>query len=331
MLRITRDILRGSSVGLIAINKQDPDQYNRTGGLDFSIRPNDGFEVRGLWARTFDSEETPGRQDAWYLGSSWRHDQFDAQGSYADIGDDFNPAVGFVRRQGSRRIQGEMDYSPWIRKFGIRQIRVGPEFDYILTQDNELETRDLTLSGRMELNNSGRIGFRVQRTKEVLDEDFDIRDDVIIPTGDYEFTSFRASIDSDDSKMIAGRFSVTFGDFFNGTRRGFDIDVSFKPSGRLALESQYQFDRVSLPASTFNVNVVASRIAYSFSTTLFAKLFAQWNSESDVISTNFLLNYIYRPGSDFYLVFNQIYENNGSRTELAESTLIGKMTYWWNP
>ena len=27
----------------------------------------------------------------------------------------------------------------------------------------------------------------------------------------------------------------------------------------------------------------------------------------------------------------QIYEDNGSKTELVESTPVGKMMYWWNP
>ena len=111
------------------------------------------------------------------------------------------------------------------------------------------------------------------------------------------------------------------GDFFDGTRRGFNIDASFKPNGHLAIESQYEFNRIELPAGSFNASALATRVAYSFSTILFAKLFAQWNSEDDVISTNFLLNYIYRPGSDFYLVFNQIYDGSGSTIDLTESTV----------
>ena len=39
VVRVTRDIFTGSSVGVIAINKQDSDIYNRTAGLDFSYRP----------------------------------------------------------------------------------------------------------------------------------------------------------------------------------------------------------------------------------------------------------------------------------------------------
>ena len=121
------------------------------------------------------------------------------------------------------------------------------------------------------------------------------------------------------------------GDFFDGTRRGFEIEATFKPNGRLVAESQYQFNRIELPAGSFNANLLASRVVYSFSTTLFGKLFAQWNSLDDVISTNFLLNYIYRPGSDLYVVFNQIYDGGGSMLDLSASTLVAKLTYWWNP
>ena len=121
-------------------------------------------------------------------------------------------------------------------------------------------------------------------------------------------------IDTDEGRKISGRFGANYGTFFNGTNRGFDIQANFKPNGRLAFETQYQFNRVNLPnEDPFNVNIFGSRIVYSFSTTtLFAKLFAQWNSDDEVISTNFLLNYIYRPGSDFYLVFNQIYDSDGT-------------------
>ena len=331
VLRMTRDLFSGSRVGLIAINKQDSENYNRAGGLDFSYRPADRLEIRGLWARTADSEEDVGNGDAWYIGSNWRDDLFDLSAGYTDIGDNFNPEVGYVRHQGSRRIHSEMQYTPRPRKFGIREIQAGPEVDYILTQENELETLDITLESRIELNNGERITFQVRRTEEHLEEDFDVYDDIIIPVDEYEFNWVRVMVETDESKMFAGQFGVNVGDFFDGTRRGFEIDANFKPNGRLVVETQYQFDQVELPAGSFNANVLAGRIVYSFSTRLFAKLFAQWNSADDVVSTNFLLNYIYRPGSDFYLVFNQIFDEDGGAIGLSESTLVGKMTYWWNP
>ncbi len=55
------------------------------------------------------------------------------------------------------------------------------------------------------------------------------------------------------------------------------------------------------------------------------KLFTQWNHTDDRASTNFLLNYIYRPGSDFYLVYNQIWDTSeGIHTN--EWTILSKFT-----
>ena len=332
VLRLTRDLFSGSRVGLIGINKQDGDAYNRAGGLDFTYRPVDNFDVRALWARTADSDEDDGTGNAWYVGSSWRNDKFRLGGSYTDIGEDFNPKVGYIRREGVRQIRSDVRYTPWPRRFGIRRIWTGPEFDLILNQNGDLETRSIRFSNWFELEKGGRFQIEIRQTAEHLDEDFEIRDDIIIPIDEYSFASVRAGVQTDESKMLAMEFDVDFGQFYNGDRRGFDIGGTFKPSGRFALESQYQFNRVSLPGEDpFNVNVFGGRFAYSFSTRLFAKLFAQWNSSDEVISTNFLLNYIYRPGSDFYLVFNQIYDGNGGGISLEESTLVGKLTYWWNP
>ena len=331
VLRVRRDLFSGSSIGAIAVNKQDVDTYNRAGGLDFAYRPNDSIDVRGLWARTYE-DEVSGENDAMYFGGTWRNSLLRFNGTYTFIGEDFNPEIGFVRRQGSRRVRGQIRFTPWPRKFGVRRIFMGPDVDYILNEDDELETREFSLTNWIQLEQGNWINLEIRRTSEFLDEDFEIRDDVIIPIGDYDLTSIRTMIDTDEGRKISGRFGGNYGTFFNGTRRGFDVQVNFKPSGRLAFETRYQFNRVDLPNETpFNVNVFGSRIVYSFTTTLFAKLFAQWNSDDGVISANFLFNYIYRPGSDFYLVFNQIYDSGSAGTKLEESTVVAKITYWWNP
>ena len=106
---------------MIAVNKDEIGNYNRAGGLDFEYRPNNSLDVRGLWSRTFEPDAT-GKNNAWYIGSNWRSRYFRVEGSYTDIGDGFNPAVGYVRRTGIRHIRGETRWAPMPQKFGIRQI-----------------------------------------------------------------------------------------------------------------------------------------------------------------------------------------------------------------
>ena len=330
VLRLTRDVFSTSRIGLIGINKQDTDTYNRASGFDFTYRPTDSLDVRGLWARTFEPEAS-GQNNALYLGSTWRNRDFRLEGLYMDIGENFNPEVGFIRREGIRRVNGQMRYSPRLGKFGIRQIYTGPEFDFILNQDNQLETQEITLTNYFRFESGAYIGFLPKRTTEHLDEDFEIRDGIIIPPGEYSFTEMMIRGSTDDTKVLTGQYSVNFGNFYNGSKWGFTLDASFKPNGRLNVEPIFQFNRVTLPEDAFNASIFGARVGYSFSTTLFAKIFAQWNSDDDIVVTNFLLNYIYRPGSDFYLVFNQIYDTGGAKTGLDESTVVAKMTYWWNP
>ena len=330
VLRLTRDVFSGSRIGLIGINKQNTDAYNRAGGLDFTYRPTDSLDIRGLWARTFEADVT-GQNNALYVGSTWRNRDLRLEGSYTDIGENFNPEVGFIQREGIRRLNGQMRYSPRLGKFGIRQIYTGPEFDFILNQDNQLETQEITLTNYFRFESGSYIGFLPKRTTEHLDEDFEIRDGIIIPEGEYNFTEMMIRGSTDDTKVLTGQYSVNFGNFYNGSKWGFTLNAGFKPNGRLNVQPIFQFNRVTLPQDAFNASIFGARVGYSFSTTLFAKIFAQWNSDDDIIVTNVLLNYIYRPGSDFYLVFNQIFETGGAKTALDESTVVAKMTYWWNP
>jgi len=330
VLRLTRDLFSGSSIGLIATNKQNSDTYNSSAGMDFAFRPTKNLDVRGLWARTFE-EGVSGENNAFYLGGDWRNDRFELAGSYTDIGELFNPAVGFVRREDIRQIRSNMRYNQWPRRFGIRTIEVGPEFDFIFTRDNDLETRDIVFDSDFDLEIGGSFGFQVRHTEEDLREEFEIREGNIIPVGEYSFAEFRTRLSTDSNRKVHGRLSAEFGDFYNGEKRGFSVDANIKPNAHLSINSMFEFNRIKLPQDTFNASIFGSRISYSFSTKLFAKLFAQWNGEDDVFSTNLLVNYIYRPGSDFYLVVNQNYETEDETVRHVDTTAVAKMTYWWNP
>ncbi len=331
VMRVTKDVSTGSRIGAIAVNKDGTSDYNRAGGFDFEYRPNDRLDVRGMWSRTFEPEMS-GRNNAWYLGSRWRNGNFRLEGSYTDIDDDFNPAVGYVRQQGVRRMQGQFRWTPRPQKYGIREIWSGPEIDYILNQENELKEWKISYTHWFGFSTGDSIMFFGKREFESLDEVFEIREGVIIPSGGYQFSGLGGRISTSDSRPVNATTGFEFGNFYNGGIRRFYVHVTLKPTGRMSLESSYQFNQVNLPDGNFDANLFNSRFNYSFSTSLFAKFFAQWNQETNVLSTNLLINYIYRPGSDFYFVFNQTYDTDRTtKTSLVDSTVVGKFTYWWNP
>ena len=346
VLRIKRDLFTGSSVGMIAINKQGLDTHNRATGVDFIYRPTGEINLRGLWARTFDpndlsgqispgnsilSNESPAANpNALYFGGNWQSSIARVNASYTDIGEDFNPEAGYVYRTGSRWFRGEARATPYLNWFIFRRVWTGPEVDIILDSDNELETRTFMWSTWLELDTQGFGGLRVSRNFENLADDFEIREGIIIPRGRYSYNNYNLMLNA-QGQVFNGRFGFNIGDFYNGTRRGFDLRFDIRLTGRFSLEPRYEFNRVTLPEGSFDTNIFGSRISYSFSTDLFTKLFVQWNSDRNLVTTNFLVNYIYQPGSDFYFVFNQTYGTDSISTGLLDTTLVGKVTYWWNP
>ena len=129
-----------------------------------------------------------------------------------------------------------------------------------------------------------------------------IREGIIIPSGRYSYNNYNLMLNT-QGQVFNGRFGFNIGNFYNGTRRGFDLRLDLRLTGRFSLEPRYEFNRVTLPEGSFDTNVFGGRVVYSFSTDLFTKVYVQWNSDRNLVTTNFLVNYIYRPGSDFYFCF----------------------------
>lgn len=331
VLRITKDAAAGSRIGLIAVNKDEFGNYNRAGGVDFEFRPTDRLDVRAMWSRTF-SPNMSGKNSAWYVGSQWRNDDFRFSASFTDIEDDFNPEVGYVRQTGIRNARSELRWAPRPQKYGIREMFSGPEVNYVLTQDNEIERWRLAYTHWTSFSTDDSIMFFINRNFEQLDEDFEIRDGIIIPIDGYQFGAFGVRLSSSDTRPIGATTGFELGSFYNGNLRKIFFDVTLKPSYRISIDGDYQYNKVTLPGGEFEANLFSGRLNYSFSTNLYAKLYAQWNTETSVVSANFLINYIYRPGSDFYFVFNQTYDTDGTtKAVLRNSTVVAKMTFWWNP
>jgi len=67
---------------------------------------------------------------------------------------------------------------------------------------------------------------------------------------------------------------------------------------------------------------VNSGLNIAFSRKWLTSVKLQYNSSSDVIGVNFRLNYIYRPGDDFFIVYNDFRDRTDAPAELDRSLAI---------
>jgi hypothetical protein len=172
--------------------------------------------------------------------------------------------------------------------------------------------------------------FGYGQSYEYLFEDFEIREDVFIPTGAHRFNSFFGWFESDKSKSIALRTEVNLGQFYNGRLFRVNTRGILKLNKNLNMEFIFDSNQFDLPVDggKFTTNIAAARIIYSFSPDLYVKAYLQWDDENLSIS-NFLVRWIYKPGANIYFIYNET-RKLGSEGYIQDRVLMLKVSFLFN-
>ncbi len=344
VLRVRRDILRRGSVGMMFLNKEDITchDYNRSLGFDGYFPLSDHFTLSSTLAGTFEYDKETGKKSlfennlAGTLGMRYDSDLWDFSLSYMDVGADFNPEIGFVRRVDYRLTDASMEYSPRPdRESRIRQFRYRISGKYRTDHTNRMLESELNASFTLRFQNSARLTVGMQRESEFIDEDWEVRDGFIVPVGTYSGYDYYIRANSDQSRDISGRFDITYGHYYAGRNLRFGLSSNITRITRLRLEVDYDYNWVQLPEGSFQTNTLGLRTFYYFSTELYFKAYVQWNDDKlyfegkERIISNFLLRWIYKPGSDLYVVYNDGRLIGPGGQEITNRTLMLKTTFFW--
>jgi hypothetical protein len=327
VLRLKREILDRSSVGLIAINKEpDKDNYNRTFGADLYLPVFDHLYIDSFLMKT-KTEHTSDNDTASYVSVAWRDPIKYISLSYLDVDDQFNPEVGFVKRTG---IKENMAYGEvFIRPLEsvVRRYSLSSTLVYITDQQNRKLDRDINLGFTVTLHSGDYFDISYLDKFEHLESDFEIRPGIVIPEGNYSNDTLSLSASTDDSRKISGYVLTAFGKYFDGDRNTYSVSLLFKPSKHFKVIPAYTREDVDLPAGSFDADLVTATIEYTISTKTFINALLQWNDDLKEFSTNLRFNYEYSPGSDIYLVYNATRDTNGDG--LKERAVFFKITRLW--
>ena len=125
---------------------------------------------------------------------------------------------------------------------------------------------------------------------------------------------------------VSGRVRSGSGGFYNGTRNYLQLTPAFKPLPQFSLETSYELNKVKLPQGRFSTHVLNMRFNLNFSNRWLTSTVSQYDSETKRRIVFFRLNYIYRPGDDFFIVFNQARQLTSSSGHSIDRTLLLKWT-----
>ncbi len=261
----------------------------------YLLRTDDEFSNASDYAAGF-SLEYP--NDRWIGILGWKQ-----------IGDNFNPALGFAPRTGMRKANGMFLFRPRPEKAGIRQITFHAFPELITDLDNRVDSWRIDISPfEVEFNSGDMFEISLAPQFERLPYPFEISPGVIVPVGSYQFNRYGISFESATKRPWVVNIDADFGSFYNGTRRDLELEFTLKPSRHLLLVLRAERADVSLIQGDFFYQLFALQADYNFSPNVSWANLVQYDNESRVLGFQTRFRWILKPGNDLFLVLNRGWE-----------------------
>lgn len=331
VVRLSRDILGKSNIGFMMTNRKSEisGDYNRAFCMDGDFILGKNFSMSGYFAQT----STPGlygNNKAGKLRFQWISDLFDIYGYYFDIQENFNAEMGFIKRTGIRRFQTHIGVTPEPNIKGIRRFNPHIFFAYTTDQENNLLLREKHVHLQVDFINGGHTGFQWNEDHEFVDFPFNIQEDITIPVGTYTSQWWQADFSTNRSLRFYTSMRYRWGGFYGGNSRIYSITTGLRPTPSFTSVISFTYNDINLPQGDFANHLLTGRLIYNFSTSLALMSLLQWNSDTNEVNVNLRFNFIHKPGSDLFIVYNERRLVEGLETGILDRTIAVKFTYLFN-
>ena len=319
--RIKRDILRRSSVGLLATGRSVTPSgagANAAVGLDGTFGFFNDLAINTYWAATHSRDVTDG-YTSYRAQMDYNGDRYGAQIEHLLVGEHFRPEVGFLRRRDIRRSFGQVRFSPRPRSIAsVRRFSWTGSIAYVENTAGRLDTREHGAEFAVEFQNSDRFSLAYTGTYEFLPRPFEIASGIVLPVGGYDFDVVRVGWNMGQQRALSANLLAEHGTFYNGTRTTLSASrgrVNFGP--QLALEPTYTVNWVDLSEGSFTTHLAGSRVTFTMTPRMFVSSLLQYNSSTNTVGANVRLRWEYLPGSELFVVYNDERETGAAARALT--------------
>jgi hypothetical protein len=326
--RVLRELPNLSQVGgmfLSRLNTASTGDYTLTYSIDGRLGIGESIDLDGFLSRT----ETPGlggRDHALALTASFQNRDWDAGLQYREVGEDFNPEVGFVPRDDHRLIIARLQRNIRVPALSwIRQLQPHVLARDYYNFDGFQETRYIHIDNAIAFENGARLSTAVNVRREGLKDPFEISDGIVLPAATYDFveTLWRFNTNESARWFVNGVF--TAGELFSGNRKSIQTTLTNRVGSTWLASLRLSYDDVDLEEGSFENTLVGVKVAYSFTPRIFLQSLVQYNAQLDDVSANVRFGWLNTAGTGLFLVFNEV-RRTASPTGPMDRAFIVKFT-----
>jgi hypothetical protein len=344
VVAIQRKVFERSNIGFIYVDRAslaidesqvlfDPNESNRLAGLEYNLASANGkWTGKAFYHRTFEKDAgiNPRTFNAFILFNdlNWNWSV-----SYLDIGEGYNPEVGFTPRVNYKRFNPDIGYSFFPQSNLIN--RHGPTMEYELLFNEELGTtdRDLNFGYQVRFQSLAQLSISQNSRYIYLFNDFDptrTRGEPLLAGTDYYNNTFELTFQSNPRKAFNIELNAEVGEYFTGTIASIRSQLGIRLGYTANISMNFTYNKIDLPEPQNNASLllVGPRIDLTFTKNLFWTTFVQYNNQIDNLNINTRIQWRYAPVSDFFLVYTDNYFPSTFMPK--QRSLVLKLNYWLN-
>ena len=296
--------------------RDDATDARHTAGVDFRLatarfRGNQNLDLTGFFVWNTNPLDT-GESAAHAIRLGFPNDPWNVSFSLESLGENVDPAVGFVRRTGFRDYNPRIAFyprptgHPWIRRF---------QFEFFADYITDMDNRTLTRSTQwkvfgIDTHSQETFAFSVLPQFELLIDDFEISEGVVLPEGaEYSFARYQVQGQTANRRVVATNVSYEWGNFFSGTRRELTINANIRPRPGIRVQLEGEWNDVNLSEGSFDTQVYRVVSDTQFSPWIFVVNTLQYDSVSARLGWQARFRWTLSPGTDLFVVYTQNWVN----------------------
>ncbi|HMA25328.1 MAG: DUF5916 domain-containing protein [Gemmatimonas sp.] len=316
VVRAVRELPSRSRIGVLAVERmatKSSSDRNGTFALDGRVGAGDAWTFDWWGAKT----STPTRRgdDLGYsVRGAFQSADWNNNARIVSVGSNLNPEVGFLNRTGGYRYY-EIAAMRFVRKPEWKWLKDwNPHTNYRgyygldgSWQNGQVHI-DLT---ELEFANGGKFGPEVNLFHEGLTAPFQIAPNVTLPVGSYNYTVYGLDWTLNPSAPLSFVLRGDFGPFYNGTRNGGNVTLTYRQGATLSSSLLFDYNDVRLDQGSFIRQLIGTRVAYFFTPRVFAQTLVQFNNQARVWTANGRFGWLGTAGTGLFVVFNDGEEADG--------------------
>ena len=329
---LIREFPNRSRVGALFVNRAatgdlaGENNWNRTFGLDGKLGIGQAFTLTGFAART----QTPGLEggeQSFNARAEYQKTGGRLWLGYTEVGENFNPEVGFLRRNAYRNLETGwfLNVRPGVE--WLRELR--PHITYRGFWDLEgfKETEDIHIDTHIDFESGAYVSPAFNRTVEGLKEPFEISDGIIVQPGAYQNWEMAWRWNTNQAAPLSYSGALNNGGFLSGTKTTVDTTINYRYRSKIITSATWSYNDVDLVEGSFITNLGQFRISYNFSPLIYLQAFVQYNDDLDLWTSNIRFSWLNTAGTGLFIVYNNATGLGNERFGPQNRSFIVKYNY----